>query len=363
MGKSFMFNAKKSLTELKPKSLCILRLSAIGDVCHAVAMVQMLQAQLPETKITWVVGKIEAMLLEGLEGVELVVFDKKAGLEGFKALRRHFKGRKFDVLLQMQVAFRSSLASLCIPAKVKVGFDKERAIEGQWLFTNARIAPQQQPHVLEGFMGFAKAIGVDVAVPKWHMPLSDEHIAFAEKSLPTEQPIAVISPAASKAQRNWTSQGYAQIADYLTQKGFAIALCGGPSQMEHELANNIVQNSSAPETITNLVGKTSLKQLLAVLKHAHLVIAPDTGPAHMATTVNTPVVGLYAHSNPGRTGPYTSQKYVVSVYQQHVEQQQNKRLAEIPWGTRAKGDDLMQTINFDMVKAKVDLLLEDFPIS
>jgi heptosyltransferase I len=80
-----------------PKNLCLLRLSAIGDVCHAVAMVQNIQRQWPNTKITWVIGKIEASLLQDLSGVEFIIFDKRAGLKGFRDLRQTLKGRKFDV--------------------------------------------------------------------------------------------------------------------------------------------------------------------------------------------------------------------------------------------------------------------------
>ena len=90
-----------------------------------------------------------------------------------------------------------------------------------------------------------------------------------------------------------------------------------------------------------------------LLKHAHLVIAPDTGPAHMATTVGTPVVGLYAHSNPRRTGPYNDLDRVVSVYDECVEKQKGKPWDALPWGARAKGSQLMEKITVDMVKQKV----------
>ena len=125
-----------------PKKLCLLRLSAIGDVCHAVAMVQHIQRQWPKTEITWVIGKVEASLLQGLPGVEFVIFDKRAGLKGYQDLRQQMRSRQFDVLLHMQVALRASVASLCIPAKVKIGFDSQRAKEAQWLFTNKKIAVQ-----------------------------------------------------------------------------------------------------------------------------------------------------------------------------------------------------------------------------
>jgi len=340
-----------------PKNLCILRLSAIGDVCHAVAMVQNIQRQWPDTKITWVIGKVEAQLLADLPGVEFVIFDKKAGLQGYKDLKAALKGQTFDVLLHMQVALRASLASLCIKAKIKVGFDSARAKEGQWLFTNRKIEAQQSPHVLDGFMAFAESIGVPAVKPQWKMPISDEDLLWASEQLNTDKKVAVICPAASKAERNWHAEGYAKVAEHLSEKGFKIVVCGGPTTLEKLLGEDILSKANCD--IQNLVGKTSLKQMLAVLRLSHLVIAPDTGPAHMAVTVNTPVIGLYAHSNPHRTGPYLYQHYVVSCYQQAVQEQYKKPLAKLPWGTRAKGSQLMQGISFSQVEDKIRQAIED----
>ena len=347
-----------------PKNLCLLRLSAIGDVCHAVALVQNIQRQWPETQITWVIGKVEASLIRGLDGVEFVIFDKAAGLKGYRDLREKLKNRQFDVLLHMQVALRASLASLCIPAKVKIGFDSQRAKEGQWLFTNKKIAPQVQPHVLDGFMGFAKALGLEVTPPLWHMPLADDEQLWASEVLSaentSEKPIAIICPAASKAERNWHAEGYSQTAGYLNSLGFKVVICGGPTTAEKLLAEAIIARSDFSQgdnAIQNLVGQTSLKQLLALLNLAHIVIAPDTGPAHMAVTVETPVVGLYAHSNPKRTGPYRYLQYVVSAYEAAVQVEYNQDVEHLPWGTRVKGADLMAQISVEKVISMFDYVI------
>jgi heptosyltransferase I len=354
-GDSFMLG---QLTA--PKKICLLRLSAIGDVCHAVAMVQQIQRFYPKTKITWVIGKVEANLLQGLENVEFVIFDKKAGIKGYQDLRTKLKQQKFDVLLHMQVALRASLASWCINAKVKIGFDSKRAKEGQWLFTNKKIAPQHQPHVLDGFLGFAKAIGVPIEAPSWQMPIGEENELWASEMIfinADDKPIAIISPAASKAERNWHAEGYAQTADYLAHLGFQVVICGGPTTLEKLLATKIITLSKAKPL--NFVGKTNLKQLLAVLKLAHLVIAPDTGPAHMAVTVGTPVIGLYAHSDPRRTGPYLYQNYVVSCYRHTAQEQYKQPLEQLPWGIRAKGSDLMNGITLTQVQEKIHLLVRE----
>ncbi|RYV03666.1 ADP-heptose--LPS heptosyltransferase I [Shewanella sp. OPT22] len=328
-------------------TLCVLRLSAIGDVCHAVAMVQAIQKQYSHIEITWVIGKVEYQLVKNLPNINFVIFDKSQGWRSYTNLRKALSKQKFDVLLHMQVALRASVASLMIRADIKVGFDKARAKEGQWLFTNHKILPQDQPHVLDGFMGFATAIGVENIQPSWDIPISSADLKWAKQQA-TEDNIFVICPAASKAERNWLPERYAEVADYMAEKGYQVMLCGGPSQLERNLANSIIK--STKHGLTNLVGKSSLLQLLALLKQANLVLAPDTGPAHMATTQGTPVIGLYAHSNPGRTGPYNHQDRVVSVYDAVIKQQID---GEIAWGVRAKGADLMSLIDVERVKKQL----------
>ncbi len=337
------------------QSICILRLSAIGDVCHAVSVVQAIRRHYSNARITWVIGKIEAQLLEGLPGVELVVFDKKQGRAAYSRLKQQFKGQQFDVLLHMQLAFRANLAARCIPARVKIGFDKSRSKELHSLFINKRISPQSEPHVLEGFQNFARAIGVQCDTPDWDMPFEETHVAKAAELLQGLQRIFVISPAASKAERNWLTDRYAAMADYASEKGFCVVLTGGPTESERALAEAIISHTKAE--IRNLVGLTDLKTLVCVLKQASLVLAPDTGPTHMAVTVATPVIGLYAHSNPKRTGPYRYLDYVVEVYNSNITQQQGKPVDQLRWGTRAKGDNLMAQITLERVQQMFDRVI------
>jgi len=347
------------------QSICILRLSAIGDVCHAVAAVQAIQRHYPHAKITWIIGKVEAMLLKDLPGVELVVFDKKLGFNAYGDLKQKLQGRQFDVLLHMQVALRANLASLVINAKRKIGFDWSRAKELHALFMRERIAPQATPHVLDGFAGFARHLGVPMLTqpadkPQWQMPLSQADVDFATAQL---QPFRengvsrflIICPAASKAERNWLPMRYAAIADYAANLGFVVLLCGGPTAMEYQLRDDILQQTQS--NVIDLVGKTTLKQLLALLQQASVVIAPDTGPAHMAVTVGTPVIGLYAHSNPDRTGPYLYRHYVVEVYHEELLRQTGKTAAQQKFGKRVKGSHLMAQIAVEQVKTMLDKVI------
>lgn len=346
---------KAGSPESPPESICVMRLSAIGDVCHAVAAVQHIQRYWPSTKITWIVGRTEYDLLRGLEGVEFILFNKSASVRGLLHLRRQLHGRVFDVLLHMQSSLRASFASACIRAKKRIGFDSARAREGQWLFTNTRIAAQSHPHVLEGFMAFASALGIPDAPPQWSMPIDPVYDEWAQNRFRSLKPYVVICPSASNPERNWLPERYAETADILSKRGYRVVLCGSDHPIERALANQVLELSKSE--LTDLVGKTNLKQLLALLKHAELVISPDTGPAHMAVTVGTPVVGLYAHSNPRRTGPYNYIDKVVSVYDEAIVEQYGVSWEKLPSGKRAVGDHLMQRINVEDVIAKIDLIL------
>lgn len=346
----------------EPQSLCLLRLSAIGDVCHAVAMVQRIQQYRPELAITWIIGKVEYQLLQHLPGIEFIIFDKSQGKQAFSQLEERLNGRRFDTLLVMQVALRANLVAARIKAKTKVGFDWQRSKELHWLFCNKRIQPQAQAHVLDGFMGFAEALGVPSLtqtqeLPQWEIPIPAAEQEQANGLKQALGEYVVICPSASKAERNWLPERYAEVALHLQAKGYAVVLCGGPGAGEKALAQQILTH--APAIDKNCVGETRLLELLAILAQATLVIAPDTGPAHMATTVRTPVLGLYAHSNPKRTGPYNNIHHVVSVYDDAIEEQKGKPWSQLKWGIRAKGSDLMQRISVAQVIDAVDKLLAD----
>ena len=140
-------------TPAAPRSLCLLRLSALGDVTHVLPLLHTLRKAWPDVAITWVIGKGEHRLLAGLPGVHFVEYDKKTGLAGMRALRREL-GQRFDVLLQLQVSARANLLSAFIPARTRVGYDRSRSKEGHGLFINTRIPDRPGIHVLDAIGSF-----------------------------------------------------------------------------------------------------------------------------------------------------------------------------------------------------------------
>ena len=340
-----------------PRSLCILRLSAIGDTCHVVPLVRTLQRAWPATQLTWIIGKTEARLMSLIEGVEFITVDKRARLAGARA---QLRGRRFDVLLHMQLALRASLVARLVSAPVKVGFDRARARELQWLFTNARIAPRSREHVLDSFFGFLEALGISERVLRWQLPLPESAEAYAARLIPDEQPTLLVSPCSSHPLRNWQPLRYAALAAHAVRRhGMRVILAGGPSELERRAGQEIELHAGVP--LVNQIGKDTLPELLALIARARVLLTPDSGPAHMATMVGTPVLGLYAATNPARSGPYLSRRWCVDAYPEAARVFRGVEAQELPWGHKIEEDGVMDLISVEEVTARLDELLGSAP--
>jgi len=343
-----------SLFTRAPKSLCILRLSAVGDVCHALAVIQHIQAYYPQTQITWVVGKTEFGLLEGIPNITLIPYDKKTGWKGLFSLWKTLKNQHFDALLNMQTAFRASIISLGIKAKYKIGFGKKRSREGQWLFVNRQVNDPDSPHVLDGFMAFAEYIGVPKAKLTWKLEISPQESEYAYQFIDPSRKNLLISPCSSKVEKDWLIERYAEIANIANKRNIHVIFCSSSSKRELEMVEKIIALCDFKPT--NASGKTNLKQLAALISQVDLVLSPDSGPAHIATAQNTPVIGLYAYHNPLRTGPYHNLSNVVSVYEENAQKEFGKPSYLLPWVTKLKGKDLMAQIQVDSVIKEMNKL-------
>jgi heptosyltransferase I len=339
-----------------PESVCLLRLSAIGDVCHVVPLLRSLQAAWPETRFTWVIGKAEASLMRLIPNVEFIEYDKRKKVASLMNLRRQLRGRRFDVLLDLQYSLRASVVSLCIPARRRIGFDRARARELQWLVTNEKIAARGNEHVLDSFLGFADALGVHTRAQDWTLPLSSAAIARARKVIADGQRTLVISPCASHRERNWSAQRYAQVADHAQSRhGMQVLLCGGGSAEERRMGDAIRAHAhSAP---VDLIGNSTLPELLAVLSRATVLLSPDSGPVHMATLAGTPVIGLYASTRVQRTGPYLSREWCVDAYAKAAAKYLDKGPSEIPWTRKIEFEGVTDLITVNQVIAQLDRLL------
>jgi len=327
-----------------PRSICLLRLSALGDVTHVVPLVRTLQRAWPEVSLAWVIGTGEHRLLEGLPGVEFLVYDKRSGLRGMRELRRQLHGRRFDALLQMQVAARANLLSGFIPARRRIGYDRSRSKDLHGLFVNERIADRPGIHVLDAIGSFCEPLGLRQTTVNWDLPVPGAAREWARAQWPDDGvPTLLVSPCSSHELRNWRPERYAAVADHASSRGWRIVLCGGRSDLERNMADAILAALRAPAL--DLVGKDTLKQLPALLERADLVMTPDSGPAHIANAMGTKVLGLHAASNPQRSGPYSDLRYCVDRYDDAARRYLGKPAAELKWGTKIERDGVMDLVS------------------
>ncbi len=342
-----------------PKSICILRLSAIGDITHMVPVVRTIQKYWPDTELTWIIGKNEARLINDIPEIEFIEVDKSNFIHSCKNIVKIMKNRKFDALLCAQVALRANIISALIPATQKIGYDNTRSKDFHSLFIKQHIKTTPKQHVLDSFFSFIEYIGLLEREMVWQYHIPNEAQEFAKQHLSGDQFKVIISPCSSHPLRNWDTERYAAVADYAIETYEAqVILCGGPSVIERQIGTAIehqMQNSA-----TNLIGRDTLKKFLALLQRSHVLISPDSGPAHMATGMGIPVIGLYAASNPKRSGPYLSQKWCVDKYDDASRLFRNKPASELKWGTKLEFEGVMDLINVKDVTEKLDQVTQQY---
>ena len=339
------------------QSICILRLSAIGDVTHVLPVINAIRKHQPQVKITWIIGKLEARLLQEFKGVEFIVFDKKGGFDAVRQLRKTLKGRRFDVLLHMQVAARANLLSKLIKAPLRIGWDKPRWRDRHQWFINQSVRSVPLQHQVDGFLEFARALGASVGAPEWNMPISGQDKNWARQTLGDGPPILMISPCSSHPLRNWAAVHYAEVADHAIDKlGMRVVLTGGPSQLELETGQEI--ESAMRNSAQNLIGKDTITQSVALIQNATILLSPDSGPAHLASAIGTPVLGLYAATPSRRSGPYNSLDLCVDQYAAAARQFRHKEPDELRWGQRIEYQGVMDLIETKDVTAKIDAFMQ-----
>jgi heptosyltransferase I len=290
--------------------------------------------------------------------VEFITFDKGATLASLARLRRELHGRRFDLLLDLQLSIRASLVSTLVRAPVKLGFDLARAREAQWLFTTARIPAARNQHVLDSFMGFVRACGVEPPLsPAWKPTLPPDALDYAGGIVTDARPTLLLSPCSSHVLRNWSMPRYAAVADHAVREhGMRVVLVGGRSAAEARAAADIT--AAMHSVPLDQVGKDTLPQLLGLMSRSTVLLSPDSGPAHMATMVGLPVIGLYAATNPARAGPYLSRAWCVDRYDDAARRFLNAPASSIPWTTKIERPGVMDLIGVADVTARLDALMD-----
>ena len=354
---------------ITPRSICLVRLSALGDVLMFVPLIRTLQRYLPEAKLTWVISPPAYDLVAGMDGVEFVVLNKPRSVSDYWQFKKRMQGRRFDVLIAAQACYRANFLYPFIHAKRKIGYDRFRAKDMHWLFVHEAITPGHD-HTLEGFLKFAQVLGITKTELRWDLPIDVDAqqwvMNYLETNVPkvfestdsyTEKlPIVLINPAASKPERSWLVDRYvAVIKEIKIRYGMTVILTGGPTAYDRELADHILKQVDC----VDLVGKTKPKQLLALIKLARLMICPDTGPSHMAAAVGTPVIALHAVTSANVSGPYPYRHLAVDHYPEAIVQVLKKTEATNLWGTHAHGKETMKLVTVEDVLKRLEEVFEN----
>jgi heptosyltransferase I len=287
-----------------PDNICIVMMSAVGDAVHVLPVINALKRANPKTRITWVLQPGPAALVRGHRSVdEIIVFDRARGWRAFAHVRSELAKRKFDLVINLQVYFKAGLVTGFTRAPVKLGFDRSRARDFNWLFTNRKIPAHPVQHVQDQYFEFLSALGVSPEPVEWDLgPREDEREWQRRFTSTIRRPIASIVVATSKPEKDWIPDRWVEVADALYEQfGMQIVLVGGKSEREAAAAR-IIMEKAKYEPRSEL--GSGLRNLVSILDSSALVLSPDTGPLHMSVALNRPVISLMGYTNPKRTGPY-----------------------------------------------------------
>lgn len=284
----------------------IVMMSAVGDAVHVLPVLHALKRHHPATRVSWVLQPGPATLVRGHPLVDdIIEFDRTQGWRAFRDVRRALRERPvMNLVLGLQVYFKAGIVTSFTRAPIKLGFDRARARDANWLFTTHRIPPHPVgQHVQDQYFEFLHALGIATEPPTWNLgPWDDERPWQREFVASVGRPYAALVIATSKAEKDWLPERWARVCDALwSDFGLQPVLVGGRSP--RELAAEAAIMAAASHRPISALG-SGLRRLVAILDGAQLAIAPDTGPLHMAVALDRPVISLIGYTNPKRTGPY-----------------------------------------------------------
>ena len=287
-----------------PERICIVMMSAAGDVVHVLPVINAIKRARPASHITWVLQPGPATLAQGHPSVdEIILFDRSRGWRAFLDARGALAPKRFDVVINLQVYFKAGIITAFTNAPVKLGFDRARARDFNWLFTNRKIPPHPNQHVQDQYFEFLRELGIDPEPVTWNLgPWPEERAWQRDFFSGFERPAVAMVVATSKPEKDWLPERWAALSDALYHDfGLEPLIVGGRSDRELHAERVILER--ARHTPRSALG-SGLRRLVAILDGSALAIAPDTGPLHMAVAIDRPVVSLMGYTNPKRTGPY-----------------------------------------------------------
>lgn len=288
-----------------PRRAAIVLMSAVGSTVQGMPVLASLRRAWPRTHLTWVLQPGPAALMAGRPDVDrLLLFHRELGAAAYPRFRREVAGEAFDLVICLQPNFKGGAVTRLLPAPARLGYDRRRARDFSWVATNRRIPPRPVAHVQDELFEFLDHLGVPRRL-EWDFHFTEEErVARARwrDTLSPSRPVLAVVPRSSNPRRNWTLEGLARVIDVAAgDLGLRPVLLGGDSEDELRDGRRLHELCALPPR--QALGGT-LRQLAGRLAASDVVLAPDTGPLHMAVALGTPTIGLYGHTDPRRSGPY-----------------------------------------------------------
>jgi heptosyltransferase I len=295
--------------------IAIVMMSAAGDAVHTLPVVNALKRHHPGAHITWILQPAPATLVQGHAAVDdIILFDRSRGWRAFTDIRGTLARVRFDLVIALQVYFKAGIVTSFTRAPVKLGFDRVRARDLNWLFTNWKIPPHPNQHVQDQYFEFLRVLGVPHEPVEWHLgPRPEERPWQRDFFASFERPAAAMVVATSKPEKDWLPERWAEVSDALWHDfGLEPVIVGGRSDRELHAERVILER--ARHKPRSALG-SGLRKLACIIDGCALVLAPDTGPLHMSVALDRPVISLMGYTNPKRTGPYKRfQDLVIDAY-------------------------------------------------
>ena len=293
-----------SVRSSDPKRILLILHGSIGDVTRALPLATVLRKGFPQSYIAWSVEPISRPLLEHNPAIdELIVFERVRGWRALGLFLRQIREKHFDLVLDLQRILKSGLISWATGAPRRLGFNRLDAKEFNWMFNNFHLEPfGESISKIEHYFRFTDALGLPRESPEWDFFLTAAERASIKTHLcGLKRSFAVLFVGTRWESKRWFPSQIARCADLLSDEyGLDAVLLGG--KPDERLADEVVGASKTP--VTNLVGRTRLREAIGIIELAKLAIGPDTGLMHIAAAVRTPVISLWGPTRPQRTGPY-----------------------------------------------------------
>ncbi len=331
--------------------VAIVMLSAIGDAVHVLPVANALKRAVPSMQLAWVIQPVPHLLVHNHPAIdEFIIFQRRRGpraVSEFLRTRRELRRHPFDLVIGLQVYLKAGVLTAFTRSPVKLGFDRARARDLNWLFTTHRIPPHANQHVQDQYFEFLAHLGVDPAPIEWGIVITTEERQRQRRFFESvDRPVCAVVVGTSKLDKDWPSERYARLLEIIeSDYGFQTVLIGGPAPRERQAAAEVMRQTRARPL--NELGD-DLRKLIYLLDGADLLISPDTGPLHIARALETPVVSLYGYTNPKRSGPYRRyEDLVVDGYARYLGEDYPVSMEYRPEG--------MGRITVERVREKVEL--------